>query len=42
MSEHWDDPETIRKRIWREIIVQEYTDTDALGYIRAAKEGDDG
>lgn len=39
MPDYWDDPEVIRRRIYRGLVVQEYgpEDVDALDYIAAAK-----
>lgn len=39
MSRHWDDPATMERRIWRALVVQEYTDVSAIEYIRRAKHG---
>jgi hypothetical protein len=37
MSKWTDDPETVERRIWRSLVVQEFGDVDALEYIRRAK-----
>lgn len=39
MSRYWDDAETINRRIYRGLIVQEFgpDGVDALDYIRRSK-----
>lgn len=41
MSRHWDDSETMERRIWRGVVVSRYNeDVSVCEYIRAAKHGD--
>lgn len=38
MSRYWDDSDTIQRRIYRALLVQEYVDgVDALEYIARDK-----
>jgi len=39
---YWDDAETMERRIWRGLVVQEFgpDGVDALDYIAAAKDRD--
>lgn len=40
MSRWHDDPETMERRIYRALVVQEYTDVSATEYIRRVKAND--
>lgn len=38
MSRHWDDPETMQKRIYRALVVDEFGEVSWSEYIQASKQ----
>ena len=40
MSRWWDSSEDMERRIWRAVVVSEYTDVSVAEYIRRAKARD--
>lgn len=39
MSRYWDDPATMERRIWRAVIVSEYSNVSVCEYICRQKHG---